>query len=153
MAEEQKPNTTPTEDYIATIQELKATTVSKEDYEALRADNKKLLDAIVNGQAHAETQPNPEPKVDIQALRNELYGGRYEGTDLDYMTKVLKLRKAIMDEGHPDPAVCNGAKTVATEADYEMAEAVAKTLQDIVDYADGDPAVFRMELVRKCNIK
>lgn len=153
MENENNTVTTPTEDYIAKIQELKANTVSKEEYDTLRADNKKLLDAIVNGQTQAAAQTEKKPKVDVQALRSELYGGSYEGTDLDYMTKVLKLRKAIMDEGHPDPAVCNGAKTVASQADYDTCEQVCNTLQEIIDYADGDPQVFRMELVRKCNIK
>lgn len=146
-------NTTPQDNYIETIQKLKDNTVSKEEYDTLLSDNKKLLDAIVSGQTSAINQPKEEPeKVDIQALRNELYGGRYEGTDLDYMTKVLKLRKAIMDTGAPDPAVCNGVKTTATEADYENCDRVCNRLQEIVDYANGDPAVFRNEFMRVVNL-
>jgi hypothetical protein len=42
----------PTEevDYIAAIQELQNNTVSKDQYQKLREENKKLLDALVSGQ-------------------------------------------------------------------------------------------------------
>ena len=39
-----------TEDYIAAINELKQNTVERSKYEQLRADNKRLLDSLVNGQ-------------------------------------------------------------------------------------------------------
>lgn len=137
------------EDYIAKINELKANTVPKADFDKLREDNRKLLDSIVNGQEQAKETPKEDDKVDIQALRNELYGGKFEGTDLEYMAKTLALRKAIMDNGDPDPGVCNGVKTVATEGDYENCAAVCDLLQEVVDYANGDPQVFRAELMRR----
>ena len=37
-------------DYIKAIEELKANSVPKSDYDQLRADNKKLLDTLVNRQ-------------------------------------------------------------------------------------------------------
>lgn len=153
MENEEKTMQTPEEDYIAKITELKNSTVSKEDYDKLRADNKKLLDAIVTGQAQAEQPTVQEEKIDVKALRNELYNGRYEGTDLDYISKVLKLRKAIIDSGEPDPGVCNGVKTVASEADYENCNDVCDALQEMVDFADGDAAVFRSEMMRRVKFK
>lgn len=151
MAEEIMNQTTVEEDYIEKLQQLKATTVSREEYDRVRADNKKMLDAMFNG---ASTQAEPQPqveKVDIQALRDELYGGKYEGTDLDYVTKSLKLRKALMDEGHPDPFVSYGQNTTATPADYERAEWVGNEMQKLVDNAHGNPEVFRSELVNLKN--
>lgn len=151
MAEEIMNQTTVEEDYIEKLQQLKATTVSREEYDRVRADNKKMLDAMFNG---ASTQADPQPqveKVDIQALRDELYGGKYEGTDLDYVTKSLKLRKALMDEGHPDPFVSCGQNTTATPADYERAEWVGNEMQKLVDNAHGNPEVFRSELVNLKN--
>lgn len=146
--------TTVDEDYIAKLQELKQSTVSRDEYDRVRADNKKLLDAVFSGAPSPVEQPKEEKEVvDIQALRNELYGGRFEGTDLDYMTKTLKLRRAIMESGGRDPAVSTGAKTEATEADYENCEAVCNILQECVDYAQGDPALFRAEILRRTRKK
>lgn len=140
-------------DYIDRIKTLKANSVSLEEYNRVREDNKKLLDSLLNGENTVVVKneaPAEEEKVDIQGLRNELYGGRYDGTDLDYITKVLKLRKAIMDTGAPDPAVSSGNKVQAEEADYENCQSVCDQLQEIVDYADGDSQVFRAELMRRC---
>ena len=39
-----------TEDYIAAINELKQNTVDRQKYDQLKAENKRLLDSIVNGQ-------------------------------------------------------------------------------------------------------
>ena len=65
-------------DYIQAIEELKANSVPKSDYDQLRADNKKLLDTLVNRQPVQE-QPKKEPTLKeknerIQQLRNDLYG-------------------------------------------------------------------------------
>lgn len=151
MAEEIMTNEQSYEqDYIDKLTELKANSVARSEYDRLRADNKKLLDAVFNGAQVEEEQPAKETVSDqeIQSLRNELYGGRFDGTDLDYMTKTLKLRKALMDRGEPDPAVSRGEHTIPTEEDYERCEAVCNVLQEAVDYAKGDPAVFRSELTR-----
>ena len=37
-------------DYVAAIQELQNNTVSKDQYQKLRSENKRLLDALVSGQ-------------------------------------------------------------------------------------------------------
>lgn len=152
--EEENKTTTAETDYIEKLTELQANSVSKAEYEKLRADNKRLLDAMFSGTTVPVEEPKPEePQVDIQALRNELYGGHFDGTDLEYTTKVLQLRKAIMATGAPDPAVCNGIKTEATEYDYENAQSICDQLQEVVDYAQGDPGVFRAELLRRTNTR
>ena len=38
-----------TSDYISQIKNLKENSVSKDDYNKLKADNKKLIDALANG--------------------------------------------------------------------------------------------------------
>lgn len=137
-------------DYIEKIKELKASSVSREDYDRVRADNKKLLDAIVNGQSQViDSQKEEKPKVDIQALRNDLYSGRKEMSDLEYVSKTLQLRKAIMEAGGDDPAVGRGQKVTPTDIDYKLCADTCDALQEIVDYADGDPAVFRAEYMRR----
>ena len=49
MAEEEKKLTGNEEDYIETIQKLKESTVSREDYDKLVADNKKLIETLAQG--------------------------------------------------------------------------------------------------------
>lgn len=162
------PNPAPEKDegnnpYIEQMAKLKANSVSKEAYEKLKADNKQMLEILFSGAAPAPSQGddgNKEPKIDkearnaeIQALRDELYGGRYEGTDLDYATKTLKLRKLLMDSGKPDPAVSSGQKTAPEEYDYENCQSVCDQIQECIDYADGDDALFRAELMRRVNKK
>lgn len=150
MENEELQTNNVTEDYIAKIQELKNSTVSRNEYDSLRADNKRLLDAIVNGQGHVtDNQPAPEPEVDVQALRNRLYGGKFDGTDLEYWTKTLQLRSALMKQGYEDPAVGRGSKTTPTEIDYQLCQQTCDAIQEMVDFADGDPAVFRAEYMRR----
>ena len=54
-------------DYIAAINELKQNSVDRSKYEQLRADNKRLLDSIVNGQTIEI--PASKPKPDITELK------------------------------------------------------------------------------------
>ena len=68
-------------DYLTAIKELKENSVDRSKYEALKADNKRMLDMIVNGQ-QVETSV-PKPEVDIQALRKELFNNENQ-TNLQY---------------------------------------------------------------------
>lgn len=164
MPDTQNPATNPStpeanNPYIEQLAKLKANSVPREEFEKLKADNKQMLEILFSGAAPTSSQTpevKPDPKAiaeEIQSLRNELYGGRYEGSDLDYATKTLKLRKLIMDSGKPDPAVSCGQKTAPEEYDYENCESVCNQIQECIDYANGDDAVFRNELMRRVNKK
>lgn len=131
-------------DYIAAIKELKENSVDRSKYDALRAENKRLLQAVVNGQP-GEVQVQEKP-ADINELRLAL---TKEQTNLDYITNALKLREAVLKEGGEDPFVPVGSKYTPTAADYEKANRVATVLQEMVDEADGDPQVFLNEYQRR----
>ena len=135
-----------TPDYIATIQQLKQNSVDKAKYDALRLENKKLLDAVVNGQT-VETQVQVQ-KEDIQTLRNKVFNNPNQ-TNLEYITNALNLRNRLLEEGYEDPFVPQGTKISATQADYDKANKVATVLQEMVDEADGDPNVFLIEYQRR----
>lgn len=133
-------------DYIEAIKTLKETTVEKGAYDALRAENKKLLQALVNGE-----EIEPENKVlseDINALRHEIFTND-SLTNLEYWDKVLKLRSALLKRGDEDPFVPQGNKVSATANDYATAEKVATIMQEMVDNAEGDPNVFLNEYQRR----
>ena len=135
-----------TPDYIATIKELKQNSVDKAKYDALRLENKKLLDAVVNG-LPVEAQA-PVQKEDIQTLRKKVFNNPNQ-TNLEYITNVLALRDRLLEEGFEDPFVPQGSQISATQADYDKANKVATVLQEMVDEADGDPNVFLNEYQRR----
>lgn len=135
-----------TADYIAAINELKQNSVDRSKYEQLRADNKRLLDSIVNGQTIDVQLAKPE--VDIQELRNNLFGKEGQ-SNLDYCSNALKLREALIEKGEKDPFLPCGTKTLPTDEDIATANRVAKIMQECVDYADGDSDIFTNELMRR----
>lgn len=135
-----------TPDYIATIQELKQNSVDKAKYDALRLENKRLLDAVVNGQT-VETNVQVS-KEDIQTLRNKVFNNPNQ-TNLEYITNVLALRDRLLEEGMEDPFVPQGSQISATQADYDKANKVATVLQEMVDTSEGDPNVFLNEYQRR----
>ena len=153
MNEEQKVLTSETgavedmtPDYLDAIKSLKQNSVDRSKYDELRAENKKLLQAVVNGQVlDVEVK---EPEVDIKELRNKVFNTE-EQTNLDYITNVLKLRKALIESGEEDPFVPQGSQYNPTQADYEKANRVAAVLQEMVDISEGDPNVFRNEYQKR----
>ena len=132
-------------DYIAAIKALKENSVDRSKYEALRAENKKLLDSIVNGTT--VELPPAEQKKSIEALRAAYL--KEDQSNLEYITNTLKLREAIIAEGKPDPFLPIGEQIMPTDDDIKTAEKVANVLQECVDYAEGDSAVFTNELQRR----
>lgn len=122
----------------------KLSTAQKEN-DVLKADNRKLTESIVNGQALAVEVP--EEKADLNQLRKNLM--KEDQTNLEFVSNALKLREAVIKEGGEDPFVPIGSKYTPTQADYERANRVATVLQEMVDDSDGDPAVFLNEYQRR----
>ena len=84
----QEGNTTETEfDPVQAINELKQNTVSKEEYNKVKAEKDKYLKALIEGSQVADEKKEP---VDVDALRKSLFT-----EDLDNLTfakKALELR-------------------------------------------------------------
>lgn len=133
-------------DYIAAINELKQNSVDRAKYDQLRADNKRLLDSIVNGQTIE--MPVVKQKPDITELREKLFHND-EQTNLEYVTNALALREALIANGEADPFLPSGSKTLPTDEDRATAERVAAVMQECVEYADGDSDLFTNELMRR----
>lgn len=134
-----------TQDYLNAIKDLKQNSVARSDYEALKAENKKLLDSIVNGTEVA--LDNVEDKESVEELRKKYL--KEDQTNLEYISNVLKLREALMSEGNPDPFLPIGEQILPTDEDVKAANKVASVLQECVDYAEGDSNVFTNELQRR----
>lgn len=149
MSEETQTNVTSEEtgidnnQYIDALNQLKQNSVDRSKYEELRAENKKLLDSIVNG---TEVAQPVEEKKSVEELRAAYL--KEDQSNLEYITNALKLREALMAEGKPDPFLPIGEQILPTDEDVATANKVAQVLQECVDYAEGDSAVFTNELQR-----
>ena len=132
-------------DYVAAIQELQNTTVSKAQYEKLRSENKKLLDALVSGQQIE--QPTVD-KPSITELRTKLFNKDANLSNLEYVDTALQLRDALIENGEPDPFLPYGDKVDITNDMRDKAERVAEGLRSCVDFADGDSGIFTAQLQR-----
>lgn len=131
-------------DYLEAIKTLKENSVDRAKYDQLRAENKKLLDSIVNG---TPVEMKVEDKKSIDELRANYL--KEDQSNLEYITNALKLREAIISEGKPDPFLPIGEQILPTDEDVAKANQVAQVLQECVDYAEGDSAVFTNELQRR----
>lgn len=132
-------------DYIAAIQELKQNSVDRVKYDQLKAENKKLLDSIVNGTSIEV--PAAEEKKSIAELREAYL--KEDQSNLEYISNALKLREALIQAGEPDPFLPVGSQIMPTDEDVATANKVASVLQECVDYAEGDSSVFTNELQRR----
>lgn len=89
-----------------------------------------------------------DEKVDVAALRKELYGDDVNLSACDYWEKTLKLREEVMKQGAPDPFIPIGKNIAPTAEDIQKAENVEKAVRSCLEYADGDSEAFTNELQR-----
>ncbi len=134
-----------TPDYLAAIKELKQNSVDRQDYDKLKAENKKLLDSIVNGQT-VEVNDGPHYRDPVE-IRDELFN--HEHNNLEYVKLALELRNTLIAKGETDPFLPVGKQISPTREDVEMAEKCAQVYQECIDYAEGDSALFTQELMRR----
>lgn len=135
-----------TADYVTAINELKANSVSKEQYQKLKDDNKRLLDALVTNKQLDIPEEKP---VNVDELRTKLFKNEQGLSNLEFIDTALQLRDALIAKGEPDPFLPIGSKV---QPDYDMVEKannVAKCLKEMVEFADGDSGIFNAEYQRK----
>ena len=139
-----------TNDYIEQIKKLKESSVSKDDYNKLKADNKKLIDALANGSQLESVVDSKVSSVDkINELRAKLFSKGSNLNNLEYCKTAVELRDALIEKGERDPFLPFGHNVLATDSDYESAERVANVMKECIDYADGNDDIFTNELQRR----
>jgi len=139
-----------TKDYLNAIKDLKANSVSRADYDKLAAENKELLQAVINGQPSqvVDVDTTKDGREIIKDLRTELYNGNTENmSNLEYAKKTLKLREEIMKQGGADPFEA-GNQGASAPRDYVDGGKVASALQDMIDASGDDPIKFNAEYKR-----
>ena len=137
-------------DYVQALKELKQNSVSREQYEKLKSENKELLDTLINGGQVEMIDPSTKPSV--KDLREQLFSKEAADrgmTNLEFVTKSLELRDAIIESGGTDPFLPVGRGVEITREDYEAAEFTAQQFQECIDIAKGNSEVFTAELMRR----
>lgn len=146
QVEQTDPETTPdtTAELIGKIKELKETTVSRQKYDELVEQNRQLMDFAINGgDAAASTV---EETKDIAKMRKELFMPEKELSNLEYISKALELRDAVLEKIGEDIFVGKGHMAAPEQTDYEKAARTAEIFKECVDLADGNEERFVAEL-------
>lgn len=139
-------------DPIAQLEALRATTVSKEEYERVVAERNQMFQTL----AHQPTIPVAAPTAPTAAertarkneLRRQLYDENCDLSNLDYWKNTLELRQIILDEGGRDPFLPWGKDNAVDDDDRKIVDKVVNGVQSCIDYADGDSVLFTNELQR-----
>lgn len=142
----QQTNVDDSIDYISAINEIKQNSVDKVQYEKLKAENKKLLDALVEGK---QVDVPKEEKLDVNQLRGKLFKEYGDLANVNFIDTSLKLRKALIENGERDPFLPYGDRVVLTQEMIDTAEHTADVLQECLDFAEGDSGIFTAELQRR----
>lgn len=133
------------ENYIDIVKKLKENTVSKEDYEKLQEENKKLANTIANGLTVQPKEEQKKAEVDINELRKNFL--KENQSNLEYAQNVLALRNALMEKNpEDDPFLPKGHNINATEQDKIDAQNVADVLEQCIELADGNSDAFTIAL-------
>ena len=135
--------------YIDIINELKANSVSRQEYEKIRTENKQLLTTLVEGKSLETSSTEEAQKPTAAELRKQLFTDNVSMSNLEYWQKTLDLRDAVIKETGKDPFLPYGKKISPTVEDVEAANRVAAVVRECIDYADGDSRIFTNELDRR----
>lgn len=143
-----------TEDPATIIMNLKKTTVSKEEYDALNKKYKSTLKAIADGDKimvePEHTLTADERKKRISELRKEVINRDGSLSNLSFWEKSLELRQLLLDEGKPDMFSGRGRST--PKDDINQSDEISKAIdviQSCIDKAEGNNAVFTAMLQEK----
>jgi len=133
------------------LKKFKENTVPRSDFEKLESEYKDLFNSVLDGRSamkveEGEVVLNDE---DLNNMREDLFNK--EHSNLDFIEKSLILRKELIRRGEKDPFLPYGQNISPSFEDTQAAERVADVLQQCVDYANGDSALFTQELQRRTN--
>ena len=143
-SEEQNPEV----NYLEIIKDYKENYVSKEKYNKVIADNNALTKMFMED-GNITVAPQEAPAANVDELRQALFTEHCELNNLQYVSKALELREALMSRGEADPFLPIYSKDNPTAEDVEKAENAASVFKECIEYADGDSQLFTQELMRR----
>lgn len=124
--------------YIAELRRIKETTVDKADFEKLEEENRRLAKAAATGLKEEDDHED----IDVAAVSKRMISSLAKRSDLETISDALAIRKATIESGGDDPFLPHAKDYTPKPEDIVWAEALANGLQECVDQAEGDPAVF-----------
>ena len=137
-------------DYLAKLAEIRETMIDRAEYDRIKNDNKKLINALANGETVAGAPASAADNAErINDLRKKLFNKDAQMSNLEYAETALQLRDLIIDNGGADIFLPRGHEVLATNADVEAASRVADVLRYCVEYAEGNSDIFTDELQRR----
>ena len=139
--------------YIEAIKNLKASTVNKDLYDKVVAENKNLIETLVNGTTVSTETAVAESKPSIDELKKKLFKPEKDLTNLEYIERTLAFRNALLEETGEDCFVAPNHLDPNYDVDaiHAQANKVADVLQQCVDQSDGDDGMFRARLTARIN--
>ncbi len=144
VSQQEEVNTGAEVDPIEALREIKKNSVPRSEYDRVVAERNRIFAAYANGER--EEKPTENTPVDVDALRHDILSG--ELSNLEYAEKVLTLRNELIAQGQRDPFLPYGKDVYPTMEDESEAQAVADALEDCIEAANGDSAIFTNELQR-----
>ena len=141
--EQQNIENTPEDmDAVDIINQLKENSVSKERYDAIVAQNRKLMKSLANGEKIEGEAPK---KPDIQELQNTLFADPDKNiSNIKYMETMLTLRDTQLEETGADYF----AGPFPTEEQLREANDFADAISSALEVADGDDNIFTADFQR-----
>ena len=141
-----------TQKYIDMINEMKKSSVSREEYDKIRNENKTLLENLVNGRTLDAAAEEDSPTPTIDELRGKVFGKDCEDlNDLEFITGLCDLRDALLEKEGVDYFAPTGSKYAADYNDQQTAQKTYDAFRHCIDVADGDNQVFIQEITRITN--
>ena len=135
--------TNPADAYAEALEELRRTSVSREEYEKILTERNNLIK--LTAEHRDPHRPAPEEPVNLEETRKNVLSERL--TNYDYISNVMKLRKGIMESGGRDPFVSPDSDHY--EEDVKAAEKVAKLLEETLDFCKDKPELFSAVLTSR----
>lgn len=126
------------QDYIDAYMELKKNSVSKDEYDRVVGENKKLFKTLTDGGQvinKVETKKRPYAEVANDMLDPKL-------NDLQMAKLFLELRDAYKEQTGND-FVCQHQESQIVEQDTKDLELYANILKDSIERANGDIKLFK----------
>ena len=126
------------ETYVAELRKLKETTVDKSEFTKLQEENQRLAKALTTGLK----EEDDHSQIDVAAVAKRMISGLTKRSDLETLTDALAIRDAVVEQGGESPFLAHAKDYVAKPEEVAWEDAFAKGLREIIDAAEGDPALF-----------
>lgn len=137
----------PDENLIKQLDEMKRTTISKDEYLRVIKINETLTNQLAKGGTPEPIKPEVVP--DLKEEAKEILNSRGI-TNLDYIKKSLKFRDDAISQGHKDPWLATSDKVAPTQEEIDGVERVATALKECVENSGDDPEVFNALMKKIC---